>query len=600
MPFKSYFQDLSRTSPLAATPRRRVRLGVIVWHLGWSAVTLAALLGLLFLPASPRVLGALVVAALPGVSSIFLLTRDGHRARQMLVWIWGLACLIAIGLTGGIFGPLAAWAAAPMAAAVALNQRRLILLGATLSVTTTLFAILLSLARLIDLPDLVESFWLSSLAVVTLVSGFGLALLPALRARTEMARGAEDDRARFLKILSEQPHLIVALGDDGRLISAHGEAPLGLDMPTLMKHGLIVCAHVPDRLGVMQAIDEARVNGRAETGFMPHAALEHYVRLSLRRGSDGRLYGVLADASLHHAREEALESARFEAENLNQGKSRFLASMSHELRTPLNAVIGFSDIMRQQLFGPLSEKYTEYAQLIWESGQHVLDLVNDVLDMSKIEAQRYDLSLETFDAREPVSGALRLIFTAAHDKGVAVRSVLPPTPVEVTADKRALKQMCLNLLSNAVKFTPRGGSVTLILSDAGADGIDVQITDTGIGIAAEDLQRLGKPYEQTGPMEQRVLGTGLGLSLVQALAGLHKGRMSLESELGKGTSVSLFLPIAAHSDQPELPLSPPVSPPVAPEAPVAVSPETPRPLEDRLYTPPDLSGSDFVIRPPKS
>ncbi|ESQ79660.1 integral membrane sensor signal transduction histidine kinase [Asticcacaulis sp. YBE204] len=597
MPLKSYFQDISRTSPLAATPRGRVRLGVIVWHLGWSAVTLAALLGLLLLPASPKVLGALVVAALPGVSAIFLLTRDSHRARQILVWIWGVACLIAIGLTGGIFGPLAAWAAAPMAAAVALNQRRLILLGATLSVTTTLFAILLSLTRLIGLPDLVESFWLSSLATVTLVSGFGLALLPALRVRTELAKGAEDDRARFLKLLSEQPHLIVALDEEGRLISAHGEAPSGLDMPTLMKHGLVVCAHVPDRLPLMQAIDEARLNGRAEVGFMPHAALDHYVRLSLRRGHDGRLYGVLIDASLQHAREDALETARFEAENLNQGKSRFLASMSHELRTPLNAVIGFSDIMRQQLFGPMSDKYTEYAQLIWESGQHVLDLVNDVLDMSKIEAQRYELSLETFDAREPVSGALRLIFTAAHDKGVTVRSVLPPMPVEVVADKRALKQMCLNLLSNAVKFTPRGGSVTLILSDAGVDGIDVQITDTGIGIAAEDLQRLGKPYEQTGSMEQRAMGTGLGLSLVQALAGLHKGRMSLESEPGKGTSVSLFLPIAAHSDQPELPLRPPAAPE---EARVAVSNETPRPLEDRLYTPPDLSGNDFVIRPPKS
>jgi cell cycle sensor histidine kinase DivJ len=598
VPLKSYLQELRSPTGAMATPRSRVRLGVIAWHLGWSAVSLASMIYLIFLPASVNVLAALAAAALPGVCSVFLLSRDDFRTRQMLVWVWALACLAALGLSGGVLGPLAPWVAAPMAAAVALNQRRLILLGAALSVAVTLFAILFSLMRLFPLPDIVESFWLSSVAVITLVTGLGLSLLPALRVRTEAVRGVEHDRTRFLTLLSEQPHLIISVDGEGRLLSAYGETPPGLDMALLMKHGLITCAHVPHRLGLMQALEAAQETGRAEAGFMPHAALDHFIRLSLRRGADGKLYGVLSDASLQHAREDELETARQEAQALNEGKSRFLAGMSHELRTPLNAVIGFSDIMRQQMFGPLTGKYAEYSQLIWESGQHVLDLVNDVLDMSKIEASRYELSLERFDAREPVSAALRLILATAHEKGVTVKSVLPPTPLEVTADKRAIKQMCLNLLSNAVKFTPQGGTVTLMLSETGQDSIDIQITDTGVGIAPEDLKRLGKPYEQSGPMEQRAMGTGLGLSLVQALAGLHRGRMTIESELGVGTSVSLLLPVAVNSDQPELPLSPPGAPDT--ETLVALSTETPKPLEDRLYTPPDLTGSDFVIRPSKS
>lgn len=591
MPLKSYFQDIS--GPLNAsvtTPRGRVRLGVIVWHLGWSAAALAGMVGLMFLPASLFVLLSLVAGAVPGVCGVFLLSKDDFRTRQMLVWIWGVFCLIAVALTGGIVGPLAAWVAAPMAAAVALNQRRLISLGASLSVMAGLFSVVVSLSQSVRLPDIQESFWLSSLALLTLVAGFGLALMPALKARVERAKGAEEGHARLLKLLSEQPHLIVSLDDKGQLISAYGEAPQGLDMSMLLNHGLVACAHVPDRLGILQALEQAQATGRAEAGFMPHAALDHYVRLSLRR-ADNRIYGVLSDASLQHGREAALEAARAEAEALNQGKSRFLAGMSHELRTPLNAVIGFSDIMRQNLFGPMTEKYTEYSQLIWESGQHVLDLVNDVLDMSKIEAQKYELSLETFDAREAISGALRLILTTAHDKQVSVKSLLPPLPVEVTADKRALKQMCLNLLSNAVKFTPAGGQVSLILSETGADGLEITITDTGIGIAPEDLSRLGQPYEQSGPLEQRAMGTGLGLSLVQALAHLHKGEMRIESELGVGTSVSLRLPIAVNAEQPQLPLTPP-APPVGDQA---------RVVEDRLFTPPDLSSAtDFVIRPPKS
>jgi cell cycle sensor histidine kinase DivJ len=258
----------------------------------------------------------------------------------------------------------------------------------------------------------------------------------------------------------------------------------------------------------------------------------------------------LGDGTIRHSRELALESARAEAESLNASKSRFLANMSHELRTPLNAVIGFSDIMKQRLFGPLPDKYLEYARLIHESGGHLLALINDVLDMSKIEAERYELSRTVFDAREPVSAALRLVRLQAHEAAVALRGVLPSEPLTVEADERAIKQITLNLLSNALKFTPSGGSITVTV-DA-RDGIfELAVSDTGVGIAPEDLERLGRPYEQAGDALGRAKGTGLGLSLVRAFAELHGGTMTIESQQGEGTAVTVRLPVVLAASEGE-------------------------------------------------
>jgi len=241
---------------------------------------------------------------------------------------------------------------------------------------------------------------------------------------------------------------------------------------------------------------------------------------------------------------EAAEAGRLEAEAANQAKSRFLATMSHELRTPLNAVMGFADIMRNRLFGPLPDRYAEYSQLIHESGAHLLELINDVLDLSKIEADSYRLERERFDARDAIESVLKLMRSQADEAGVTLISTAPDRMLGVEADKRALKQIVLNLLSNALKFTPAGGEVRLSLGEA--DGaLEIVVSDTGVGIAPEDLVRLGRPYEQAGDADTRALGTGLGLSLVRAFAGLHDGSMSLESTLGEGTAVTVRLPVLA-------------------------------------------------------
>jgi cell cycle sensor histidine kinase DivJ len=259
---------------------------------------------------------------------------------------------------------------------------------------------------------------------------------------------------------------------------------------------------------------------------------------------------------LQAAREAALAAARRDAEASSVGKSRFLANMSHELRTPLNAIIGFSDVMRQKLFGPLPGRYAEYADLIHDAGNHLLDLINDILDLSKIEAERYELSKEALDAREPVSAALRLMRLQADAAGVGLRGVLPGEPLWAEADERALKQIALNLLSNAVKFTPRGGQVTVMLQAAGGL-LALSVADTGPGIDPADLERLGRPYEQSGDAGQRARGSGLGLSLVRAFSELHGGGMTIESQLGKGTTVSVRLPVLIPA--PEAPPAPPLA-----------------------------------------
>jgi cell cycle sensor histidine kinase DivJ len=220
--------------------------------------------------------------------------------------------------------------------------------------------------------------------------------------------------------------------------------------------------------------------------------------------------------------------------------------MSHELRTPLNAIMGFSDIMRQRLFGPISDRYAEYADLIHESGAHLLELINDVLDMSKIEADRFELAREAFDAREAVAAALRLMRGQADRAGVSLRGVLPPEPMWANADRRAVKQIAINLLSNALKFTPRGGSVTLTLQ-ADGDTLELVVADTGVGIAPSDLERLGRPFEQAGDPNQKAAGSGLGLSLVHAFAQLHGGEMCIESTLGDGATVIVRMPVLSDS-----------------------------------------------------
>lgn len=300
-----------------------------------------------------------------------------------------------------------------------------------------------------------------------------------------------------------------------------------------------------------------------------------WVQISERRTAEGGLVMTAADVTAIKTQEEArrlneealqravdnlersqaqlaelarkYESEKIRAEGANKAKSEFLANMSHELRTPLNAINGFSEIMAHEMFGPLGDqRYKEYTRDILNSGQHLLALINDILDMSKIEAGKMNLKLEPLHIDEVVEDTVRLMRNRAETAGLHLIVDLPPLP-QVEADYRALKQVLLNLLSNALKFTPRGGRVTITAkTEAGPLGeqMRVSVADTGIGISKEDLKRLAKPFEQIENQHSKTQqGTGLGLALTKSLIEMHDGQLYLQSEPGVGTTVNFVLPI---------------------------------------------------------
>jgi len=512
---------------------------------GWLAVIV---LGSVLLAATgqaltERALTALVVGGSPAVAGLWL-ARSGNRAAQAgLIVAWGAAAGLAAVLTGGVVGPLAAWLLSPMAFAVVGGGRRLAL-GAAVSLAAVGVTALTGFSLDIPppAPGLAQGLSLIGLGSMSLVFGAGLV---ALQRRGDLEALRRDHlEARLRQALDEQPHRLVSVHSSGKVSAAWGPAPHGLAGRGLVGSELGDLAAPSDRPGVDDAVRRALAEGASEAAFAPVGAADGWLILSLRRAGEGRLVGSIRDGRPERGRMAGLERAKEEAEAQNAGKSRFLANMSHELRTPLNAIMGFSDIMKQRLFGPLSDRYGEYAELIHDSGTHLLELINDVLDMSKIEAERFELSREEFDARDAVSGVLRLMRGQADRAGVQLRGLLPKEELEVVADRRALKQIVLNLISNALKFTPRGGAVT-VTARAEDEVLEIIVADTGVGISREDLVRLGRPYEQAGDAGQRSAGTGLGLSLVRAFAELHGGRMIIESRLGEGTTVIVRMPVLA-------------------------------------------------------
>jgi len=263
--------------------------------------------------------------------------------------------------------------------------------------------------------------------------------------------------------------------------------------------------------------------------------------------SEKRLIATVADLRASQQRTAELAEKYAEektrAEEANQAKSKFLANMSHELRTPLNAIIGFSEIMESGMFGPLgAEKYHEYCSDIRGSGQYLLEVINDILDMSKIEAGRIRLDFEDLNIDTLLNEAMRVVAARAQDKQLQLSAGISPE-LRLRADRRALKQIALNLLSNAVKFTPVGGRVT-VRGRATDHCITLAIADTGIGIAKDALTRLGRPFEQVeSQLTKSHQGSGLGLAISKSLVELHGGRMRIRSTLGKGTLVVVRLPL---------------------------------------------------------
>ena len=241
------------------------------------------------------------------------------------------------------------------------------------------------------------------------------------------------------------------------------------------------------------------------------------------------------------------------ADAANSAKSEFLANMSHELRTPMNSIIGFSEVLQDEMFGKLNEKQKEYVSYISESGRHLLTLINDILDLSKVEAGKMELEIKKIPLSYVLDASLVWFNEKAMKHGINISlDTEPDTDIYIEGDERKLKQVMFNLLSNAVKFTPDGGSVTIKARLADVDFVEISVEDTGIGIKSEDIGRLFKPFQQLSPAyEKKYEGTGLGLALIKKIIELHKGIIWVESEYGRGSKFSFKIPVRQGKDSRE-------------------------------------------------
>jgi signal transduction histidine kinase len=308
-------------------------------------------------------------------------------------------------------------------------------------------------------------------------------------------------------------------------IEGHGAPPDQVDARVVERMAELQC-------DLTSVVDRYRPDGRV---------IERRRRV-MPNGGSVITYG---DVTARRRDEAALQRAKEEAEIASRTKTEFLANMSHELRTPLNAIIGFSDILVRQLFGPLgTERYVEYARDIRDSGQHLLNLINDVLDISKIEVNKIDLAEDVVDVPGVIDSCLRLMRDRATAAGVTIAVKMPEVLPALNGDDRRLKQILLNLVSNAVKFTPAGGRVEIRVA-ADASGFRFVVADNGIGIAKSDLETAMRPFGQIdSSLARRYEGTGLGLPLARSMTELHGGRLDIESEPGTGTTVTVWLPPA--------------------------------------------------------
>ena len=471
----------------------------------------------------------------------------------------GPVTMIAL-FTGGIESVAAIWlVVVPLEAALSASRR----------VVTFAAALALSCAALLIVAG--HSGWLpppeaGDAALRNVMMGLGVASATlyaaglafgaeSLASTSVSLLNVEEDRYRLLA--RHMSDVVSRHRKNGavQFISPAAEAVLGTPASGLLGHGLFDRVHVMDRPAYLTALADSAHGGEGrsvEFRLRRDGNAGEFVWVEMRcrpleqgaPSEDGEVVAVMRDVTERKTQEQALQQARAAAEQADASKSRFLATMSHELRTPLNAVIGFSEmIMQEELLMLDARRRKEYAQLIHDSGQHLLSVVNGILDMSKMESGTFELTPEPFAPRAALVNCCNLLALKARENGIDLVTRAPDDLPEITGDPRAFKQIVLNLVSNAIKFTERGGTVTASAAVEGARLV-LRIADTGVGIAPEDMKHVGDPFFQAGKAYQRRHeGTGLGLSIVKSLVALHGGEMNIQSRVGEGTVVAVALPL---------------------------------------------------------
>ncbi|UFW89441.1 PAS domain-containing sensor histidine kinase [Bradyrhizobium barranii] len=545
---------------------------------------------------APRLLGSLAAfAAFP----VYLATRGVPSAIEVAAFAWLIAPILlswflsrtgryegahvlsslalaglimaVAGTTGGIESFAAIWlVVVPLEAALSAS-RRVAAFASLLALSCA--GVLIFAGRLGWLPagdasaaqrGVLMAFGVASATLYAAGLAFGAESL----ARTSVALLLREEE-RYRLLARNMSDVISRHRRNGavQFISPAVEAMLGMPVAQLLGHGLFDRVHVADRPAYLTALSDAargdvrsvefrlrREPAGSERGQVDFIWVEMRCRpLDQdigRQDIDGdatreaEVVGVMRDVTDRKLAEQALDQARSAAEAADAAKTRFLATMSHELRTPLNAIIGFSEMIAQEqtlMLGAAQRK--EYAQLINDSGQHLLSVVNGILDMSKMESGNFEIASEPFTPRASLMHCCNLLALKARENGIDLITDAPQDLPVMTGDPRAFKQIVLNLVANAIKFTERGGQVAVSAAVSGSQ-LALRISDTGVGIAADDLKRIGAPFFQAGKTYQRRHeGTGLGLSIVKSLVALHLGELTVQSRLGEGTSVTVRLPL---------------------------------------------------------
>jgi cell cycle sensor histidine kinase DivJ len=368
----------------------------------------------------------------------------------------------------------------------------------------------------------------------------------------ERPRGARADSSPLEKLIDG---VVLRLGRSGEVVDASTQSGhlLRLSPSLLLGTAFFDRVHLADRVSYLSAIADMRegagrrhIEIRLRLPRLPGEERDNYhpFRIEFMDGGEEGFLALLRDNEEMVSLRADLARTREAADSTEVAKSRFLAAVSHELRTPLNAILGFSDMLLQEMFGGFADpRQKEYVGIIRESGHHLLTVVNSILDVSKIEAGTYTITPEPFVFTEAVGACSSMMRHQAEAKSVSISERVPGTIGEICADRRAVQQILINLLSNAVKFTPDGGDVEIGARKSGG-WLSFWVSDTGIGISEEDMARLGRPFTQVrNDYTRQFEGTGLGLSLVKGLVSLHRGEMSIESAPGKGTLVTIRLPV---------------------------------------------------------
>jgi cell cycle sensor histidine kinase DivJ len=534
----------------------------IAAHLVGGLLAVAALPALVALRGQPGLPDGLALAwlAAPVLAAIHL-SRTGRFGESHLIAAVAFTGLVAhvAWWTGGLNSFVAAWlVVVPFEAALSGSRR--VVLGAVAAAAAAILGLAgAAFFGLLPPPSGVSigqaALFVGAASAAIYAGGVAISLDRA-------GRRAEDDHrredARYRLLAENATDLISRHTRSGLVLLASpaARALVGAPPESLYGDGLFNRVHVADRPAFLQAFAEAAASGAPATVEVrlrtdePAGGGFRWVEMRCRRadpGPDGavELVAVTRDVEARRRQSDELAAANLRSEEANAAKTRFLANMSHELRTPLNAIIGFSELMAHDTFDCRRERVVEYAQLVNDSGRHLLDVVNGILDMSKIDAGSFEIVAEPFDARDLVRNVVSLMQPAADKTGVELRIELPANAPELSADRRACKQMLLNLLSNAVKFTDRGGTVTTSLAFGGGFA-EFTVSDTGIGIAEEDLPKLATPFVQAqASYDRHYEGTGLGLSVVKGLAELHGGELAIRSTLGVGTAATVRLPLSA-------------------------------------------------------